>query len=222
MKFRKAAFLCAFLPMLLIAQTAPKQKAPDANRRIPQESIASLDAPQRDAGQKPDQVIAALAIKQGETIADIGAGSGYFAFRFSRVVGNNGRIYAVDSNSDMIRHMNRRIRDLKLKNVATVLSDPDDPLLPTEMVDRFFICNTWHQIENKTKYLSVMKRMLRKGGQLIIIDYKKKAFPAGLPPEMQLSRKEAASQIESAGFKLVNDLSFLPDQYFLIFTAGVS
>src|SRR5512140_1203298 len=106
--------------------------------------IASLEDPARDAYQKPDEVMKALALRPGEVVADIGSGSGYFSVRFARAVGDTGRVYAVDVSPDMIRFLNRRVRDAGLRNVVTVLSDPDDPLLPDRSVDRFVIVDTWH------------------------------------------------------------------------------
>ena len=179
--------------------------------------IAMLDNPQRDAEQKPQEVIAALGLKRGEIIADIGAGSGYFSFRFARHIGDAGRVYAADISPDMIVHMNRQIRESKLNNVVTVLSVPDDPLLPAVAIDRFFICNTWHHIEKKDSYLGLMKRMLKPGGQVVIIDYKKKELPVGPPPEMKIGRREVVQQFESNGFKLAGEHNFLPYQYFLVF-----
>jgi len=202
------------------AQVPAKSKLPEEIQRLHQDSnayIAMLENPQRDEEQKPDEVIAALDLKEGETVADIGAGSGYFSFRFAREVGDNGRVYAVDINSDMIVHMNRRIRDLKLKNVVTVLSVPDDPLLAAASVDRFFICNTWHHIENRAQYLALMKNMLKPGGQLIIVDYLKKELPVGPPPQMKIAREEVIKEMVSGGFMLSREHTFLPYQYFLIF-----
>jgi arsenite methyltransferase len=208
------------LPALLFAQNSTKPKTAEEIHKMHQDSkayIAMLENPQRDAEQKPEEVIAAMALKNGETIADIGAGSGYFAFRFARHVGNNGRIYAVDINSDMVLFMNRHIRDLKLKNVVTILSAPDDPLLPDASIDRFFICNTWHHVENRGNYMQLMKKMLKPGGQVVIVDYKKKQLPVGPPPEMKIGRREVVEQFESGGFKLIKEHSFLPYQYFLVF-----
>ena len=119
----------------------------------PMAYIASLDDPKRDEYQKPDEVLKALALRPGEVVADIGAGSGYFALRFARAVGDAGRVYAVDISPDMVRHLNRRLRDAGVRNVVTVLSDPDDPLLPDASVDRFVIVDTWHHVEDQAKYL---------------------------------------------------------------------
>ena len=216
-----ALFFLAFSPSLLPAQAPAKQVTPEEMHKLHQDSkayIAVLENPSRDAEQKPDEVIAALDLKKGETIADIGAGSGYFSFRFARKVGDSGRVYAVDINPDMILYMNRRIRDLKIKNVVTVLSVPDDPLLANASIDRFFICDTWHHVENKTQYLSQMKKMLKPGGQVIIVDYFKKELPTGPPPSMKIARGDVVRQMKSGGFTLSREFTFLPYQYFLIFT----
>ncbi len=132
----------------------------------------------------------ALDLKDGERIADIGAGSGYFAFRLARHVGEAGRVYAVDVNPDMIIHMNRAIRDMGVGNVTTILAPPDDPLLADNSIDRFFICDTWHHIENQTKYLALMKRMLKPKGQVVMIDFQKRELPVGPPLEMKIAKED--------------------------------
>jgi len=218
---RSAAFLWMLLPALLLAQNPAQHRTREEIEKLHQDSkayISMLENPERLAEQKPDEVIKVLGIKPGETIADIGAGSGYFSFRLSPHVGDSGRIYAVDINHEMILYMNRRIRDLKLKNVVTLLSAPDDPLLPDNSIDRFFICNTWHHIENRTQYLTLMKRMLKPGGQIIMIDYRKKELPVGPPLEMKIAREDLVRQMESNGFKLASEHDFLQYQYFLVFT----
>lgn len=221
MKIRFALAAWIFAPVLLIAQNPVKPLTMEEMHRLHQDSkayIAYLEDPKRDAYQKPHEVIMALGLKEGEVVADIGAGSGYFTFRFALHVGDKGRVYAVDINPDMIVFMNRRIRDLQLKNVVTVLSAPDDPLLTDASVDRFFICDTWHHIANQAQYLTLMKKMLKPGGQIIMIDFHKKDLPVGPPPEMKIARDDLVRQMASNGFKLAKEHTFLPYQYFLVFT----
>jgi arsenite methyltransferase len=211
--------LCSF-PNLLLSQDPAKRHVHEEMQKMQMDSrayIAMLENSQRDEEQKPDEVIAALDLKEGETVADIGAGSGYFSFRFARKIGESGRVYAVDINSDMILHMNRRIRDLGLKNVVTVLSAPDDPLLADASIDDFFICNTWHHVQNQTQYLALMKKMLKPGGRVIMVDYRKKELPIGPPFQMKIAREDLIKQMESGGFILTQEHTFLPYQYFLIF-----
>jgi predicted methyltransferase len=183
----------------------------------PKAYINTLEDPQRDAYQKPHEVLTALRLKPGEVIADIGAGSGYFTFRFSHFVGDKGKIYAVDVSPDMILHINRRIRELKVNNVVSILADPDDPLLPDRSINRFFFSESWHHIENQTKYLSLMKRMLKPGGEIVMIDFHKRDLPVGPPPEMRIAREDVIKQMEKNGFRLAKEHTFLPYQYFLIF-----
>ena len=219
---KSIGLLWIVLPVLLIAQTHTPQKTKAEIEKMhqdPKAYISMLENPQRDSEQRPEEVLKTLGIKQGETIADIGAGSGYFAFRFARQVGDSGRVYAVDINSDMILFMNRKIRDLKLRNVSTVLSAPDDPLLVDDSVNRFFICNTWHHVQNRPNYLTLMKKILKPGGQIIVLDYHKKELPVGPPPEMKMAREDVIKEMESGGFKLAQEHTFLPYQYFLVFTA---
>jgi ubiquinone/menaquinone biosynthesis C-methylase UbiE len=210
--------ISAIVPVLALAQNPPKSM--EEMHRLHQDSkayIAMLEDPARDAYQKPHEVVMSLGIKEGETIADIGAGSGYFSFRLSHHVGAGGRVYAVDINPDMIVYMNRRIRDLDVKNVVTVLAAPDDPLLADHSVDRFFICETWHHIANQTQYLALMKRMLKPGGQVIMIDFQKKDLPVGPPDAMKIAREDLIRQMTSGGFRLEKEHTFLPYHYFLIF-----
>ena len=212
--------IAILLPFFLFSQEAPKQKNAEEIHKMHQDSkayIAMLENPQRDAEQKPDEVLASLNLKQGETIADIGAGSGYFSFRLANKVGPSGRVYAVDIDPDLVLHMNRQIRDRKVRNVLTILSDPGDPLLADASINRFFICNTWHHVENRPQYLALMKRMLKPGGQIIVLDYKKEPLPVGPPPEMKLAKEVAISEMEAAGFQLAKEYTFLPYQYFLVF-----
>jgi arsenite methyltransferase len=209
-----------FSPGYLTAQD-PGQLTQEEMHKLHQNSkayIALLEDPQRDAYQKPHEVIMALNLREGEIVADIGAGSGYFALRLAHHVGDKGRVYAVDINPDMIIYMNHHIRDMQLKNIETILAVPDDPLLMDASIDRFFICDTWHHIENKTKYLALMKKMLRPGGQVIMIEFHKRELPVGPPVGMKIAREDLLRQMETNGFKLVKEHTFLPYQYFLVFT----
>lgn len=207
--------------LLILPATLPAQRSHEEVQKLHQDSkayIAMLESPERIAEQKPDEVIKALGIKSGETIVDIGAGSGLFSFRFSPAVGPGGHVYAVDVSPDMIRYMNRQIRERKLKNVVTVLCETDDPLLPDIPVDRFFICNTWHHIGNRPEYLVRMGKMLKPGGQIVVLDYKKEELPVGPPPKMKISKEEVMKEMEAGGFRLSREHTFLPYQYFLIFS----
>lgn len=179
--------------------------------------IAMLEDPKRDSYQKPHEVLAALDLKDGETVADIGSGSGYFTLRFAAHVGDKGRVYAVDIDPEMVRHLNRRLRDGGVRNVQTVLAAANDPLLPDASVDRFVVVDTWHHIDKRADYLALMKKMLKPGGQLVMIDFQKRDLPLGPPLAMKISRDDLVKELAAGGFRLAKEHTFLPYQYFLVF-----
>jgi ubiquinone/menaquinone biosynthesis C-methylase UbiE len=217
--------LITLVALLALPFSAPAQDAVKRDHRqmhqLHRDStayIGILEDPQRDVYQKPHEVLTALAIKPGEVIADVGAGSGYFTFRLAHHVGNKGKIYAVDVSPDMILHINRRIRELKVMNVSSILADPDDPLLAEASVNRFFFSNSWHHIENQTRYLSLIKKILKPGGEVIMIDFHKKELPVGPPMQMKIARDDLVKQMEKNGFEITKEHTFLPYQYFLVFS----
>ena len=207
----------------VIAGAQTKPMTIEEMHRLHQDSAAyikMLEDPARDAYQKPHEVMMALGFKDGERIADIGAGAGYFSLRFASHVGAAGRVYAVDINPAMIIHLNERIRQAGLDNVRTILALPDDPLLPDASVDRFFICETWHHIEDHVHYLDLMKKMLKPGGQVVVIDFQKKPLPVGPPDEMKVSRDDVVREFQQHGYRLASEPDILPYQYFLVFQAS--
>ena len=195
---------------LLLRNTGRNAMADKMEDRASLAYIGLLEDPKRDEYQNPDEVVRALKLRDGETIADIGAGSGYFAVRFAPHLGKTGRVYAVDINEPILRYLKERIRKLGLENVVTVLAKPDSPLLPDSSIDRFFICNTWHHIHDQSRYLALMKKMLKPGGQVIMLDYHRKELPVGPPLEEKIDRGALVKQMEGAGYSLIEEHTFLP------------
>ena len=221
MNFIFLLFTLLIFPSAATPQDAIKRDEHQMHRlhHDPKAYIGALDDPKRDAYQKPHEVLTALALKRGEVIADIGAGSGYFTFHLAHHVGDTGKIYAVDVSPDMILHINRRIRALKVNNVVSILADPDDPLLPDASVNRFFFSNSWHHLDNPIKYLELMKKMLKPAGEIVMIDFHKTDLPVGPPMGMKIAREDLIKQMEDNGFRLTKEHTFLPYQYFLVFVS---
>jgi len=208
--------LLLIVPAFVTAQTAATPQEAHKLHGNPAAYIKALDDPKRDAYQKPHEVMEALAVKEGEVVADIGAGSGYFALRLAKHVGASGHVYAVDVSPDMIRHLNTRIRDAGVTNISTVLAPPDDPLLP-QPVDRFLIVDVWHHIDDRPGYLAKMKKLLKPGGRVVMIDFHKRELPVGPSVGMKIAREDLLKQMAANGFRLAAEHTFLPYQYFLVF-----
>jgi len=182
------------------------------------EYIRALEDPGRDAWQKPAEVVSALALKPGESVADIGAGSGYFSVRFAAAVGPSGKVYAVDIEREMLTHIEARAKAEHLSNIQTVLADPDDPKLPPSSVDVIFICDTLHHISGREKYYPLLLRALKPGGRLVNVDFQKKPdITLGPPFAMRIDQQDMIKEAEAGGFHLVGQFDFLPYQYFLVF-----
>jgi ubiquinone/menaquinone biosynthesis C-methylase UbiE len=218
-----AGLSCGLVVLLLgLPRPASAQAAPtvhDAHRmhRDPMAYIAALENPARDAWQKPREVIEALGLRPGEVVADIGAGSGYFALRIARHV-PEGRVYAVDVSKELLAHLEQGATAAALANVTPVLAPPDDPRLPAGRVDRVFICNVWHHIDDQPVYLQKLRAALAPGGEIVMIDFHKRELPVGPPVAMKIARDDLVAQMQAHGFQLAREHTFLPHQYFLVFT----
>ncbi len=180
--------------------------------------IAMLEHKDRDAYQKPDQIMAALALKPGERVADIGAGSGYFAIRIAKSVGEKGTVWAVDIEQEMLDYIERRLKEEKLQNVRTKKVPLDDPQLPQGRVDTILLIHTYAYIQNRTEYAKKLRVALVPGGRVVIIEYVPSSWeerPWGPLPHQQVSRETADAEMAKAGFRPAKIHNFLPDQYFV-------
>ncbi len=173
-----------------------------------------FDDPKRDAWQKPHEVILALALKPDAVIADIGSGTGYFSVRFAHMV-SEGRVYGVDTEPDMVKYLSERAKRDGLKTLIAVTGAPDDPRLP-EKVDLIIFVDVIHHIENRDRYFHRLHDSLKPGGRIAIIDFRMNS-PQGPPKTARITPENVIAELNGAGYALVQEHNFLPDQYFLIF-----
>ncbi|HEU4343902.1 MAG TPA: class I SAM-dependent methyltransferase [Candidatus Binatia bacterium] len=170
----------------------------------------------RDQWQQPERVIEALQIRPGERIADLGSGSGYFTFRLAKAAGPNGKVYAVDIDRDLNEALAARAKKESFANIEVILAKPDDPLLPSADVDLIFTSNTYHHLQDRVRYFANLKKYLRPGGRIAIIDFNQKAWLEGLlrhyTPSDLIQR-----EMEQAGYVVGREFDFLEKQSFLVF-----
>lgn len=173
-----------------------------------------FDDPKRDAWQKPHEVIQALALKPDAVVADLGAGTGYFAARLARMV-PDGRVYAVDVEPDMVKYLTERAKREKLPNLLPVAATPDDARLP-ENADVIVLVNVYHHIDQRDRYFSRLRASMKPGGRLAIIDFRMDS-PAGPPKSARIAPDRVVAELKAAGYTLTQQHDFLPRQYFLVF-----
>ncbi|MBZ0269678.1 class I SAM-dependent methyltransferase [bacterium] len=172
-----------------------------------------FEDPARDEWQLPGQVVAELVDRDDLVIADIGSATGYFPVRFARAV-PRGQVIGADIEPGMVTYLNDRARAEGLTNLVSVLAGTDDPHLP-RTVDLVFFCDTIHHIDGRVAYLEGLRRSLRPGGRIAVVDFRPESERG---PDHKLDPVQLVSEFKRAGYRLRADFDFLPDQYFLIFT----
>jgi SAM-dependent methyltransferase len=178
--------------------------------------IAFLDRPDRAVWQRPDDVIAALGLHGDESIADVGAGSGYFTFRLARAV-PRGRVTATDLEPDMLRHVFHRSMAEGTGNVAVALARPDDPAVPPG-TDLVFVCDVLHHVQDRATWLGKAAAAMKPGARLVLVEFKEGALPEGPPESLKLTRAQLVALAQAAGLLLAGERpDLLPYQSFLVF-----
>jgi arsenite methyltransferase len=170
----------------------------------------------RDDWQQPDRVIASLDLEPGDRVADLGAGGGYFTFRLADAVGPTGIVYAVDVDPDMTEYLEARVGEEDRANVRVILAEYHDPLLPDDEVDLVFTCNTYHHLEDRVAYFARVRRDLRPGGRVAIIELSDASwFPRWLGHHTPW--EAIVREMNEAGYRLDRSFDFLERQHFGIF-----
>jgi ubiquinone/menaquinone biosynthesis C-methylase UbiE len=199
------------------AQQHPPHGAPDhLEHRFddPERYAKSFDDPARDTWQMPARVIEALKLSPGASVADIGAGTGYFSVRLAKAV-PRGIVYAVDVEPSMLEHIRKRAADDRLMNIVAVLASGTSPKLP-KPVDLAIVVDTYHHLPSRPTYFRELKQSLAAGGRVAIVDFRKDS-PEGPPPEFRFEADQIIGEMKQAGYRLDARHEFLPRQHFLVF-----
>lgn len=204
-------FACA--AVLAAAEKAAKKPAEKpADKSGIEAEVKRYEAKDRDVVKKQDEVVAACGLKPGMIVADVGAGSGLFTRRFAAAVGTCGKVFAVDVDKQCVEHIAQTCRQQKIANVVGVVGKADSTELPAESVDLVFVCDSYHHFDRPAKMLSSIHRALRPGGRLLLIDFTKEG---PMKDHVRADKQTLLNDLAAAGFKLVDALDFLPDQYVL-------
>lgn len=184
---------------------------------FPPEDLGQLEGPDRDAWQKPDQIMDALLIGDGSVVADLGAGGGWFTVRLARRVGPNGLVYAEDIQRPMIEAIQQRVRLEGLRNVRTVLGTAADPNLPAGSLDAVLIVDAYNEFEQRVTLLKNIAKALKPTGRIGIVDYTKDGGGPGPLMQDRIDADKVIQDARAAGLVLDKRETFLRYQYFLLF-----
>lgn len=206
--------LLALLIIPVYAQQAQRPSGQSRGNRTPDEYVKLLESESRIGGLQVTKVIEALKVKPGERVCDLGAGSGLFTRPLAQKAGAKGVVYAVDIDPELLKHVELTAREQKLTNIKPILASETDPKLP-EPVDLIAIIDTLHHISNQAAYLKGLKKHLKPGGRIAIIDFSRN-WPAG-HEKMIYTVGDLDGWMTAAGFKRVEQHDFLDNNFFVVY-----
>jgi SAM-dependent methyltransferase len=180
-----------------------------------EESLKRFEDPSRETWQKPFEVIHALKINATDTIADVGAGTGYFSLRIAKAYPGC-IVYGADVEPVMISYMQEQSKKLHLPNHKAVLIPSNKLKLPGKL-DLVLVVDTYHHLDDRIDYFEKMKKILRPSARVAIIDFTLES-PEGPPADHRITKEDLEKEMKHAGFALAEDIKLLPYQYFLVFT----
>jgi precorrin-6B methylase 2 len=179
--------------------------------------ILWLERPERASEEQPQLVIDALGIKPGQTVADLGAGSGYYSFRIAPLVGPTGKVFAIDIEPAMLEAIAQRARREHVGNVVTVRSSAQDPNLPPGSIDLLFMVDVYHELEYPYEMMTKVRAALKPGGRVALIEYRAEDPEVAIKPLHKMSERQVRREMQAAGFKHLQTVRTLPLQHLIVF-----
>jgi ubiquinone/menaquinone biosynthesis C-methylase UbiE len=211
------AIAAAFLGIAAIAQGTH----PVSGRRIAgvmgHEAAAWLERPEREREEAPSRAIAALSLRPGQAVADVGAGSGYYTLLLADAVGPGGRVYATDIQPEMLALIRKKIDAKPVGNVELLLGTESEARLPAAAIDLALMVDVYHELAQPQAFLRSLKDALKPDGRLVLIEFRKEDASVPIRPEHKMSVREARMELEAEGFRFDRVIDVLPWQHILIF-----
>ncbi|MEO5741800.1 MAG: class I SAM-dependent methyltransferase [Vicinamibacterales bacterium] len=210
---RLVAYLRTRKTLWALSTDAPEREIAPATENVP-----FFNRPDRDKDERPELLLSALQIRRGATVADVGSGTGYFTWRLAEHVGKQGKVYAVDVQQSMLDLTKSAVAAHKLGNVEYVLATDTNPRLPERSVDLVFIAYAYHEFGDPDAMMTGIRRALKPGGRVVILEYAKESNIAPASPLHKMSFQDIRREIEPMGFVVDQLLDFLPVQHGVVFT----
>lgn len=176
-----------------------------------------LDRPDRDQREQPERVLDWMAIAPGMTVADVGAGTGYFTVRMAKRVGN-GEVIATELQPEMLRLLDHRVSEAKLGNVRLKAATEHSANLPERCCDRVLLVDVYHELTDPPGVMAGIRRALKPTGKLVLVEYRGEDPAVPIKPEHKMTLPQIKKELEALGFAFEKSFEELPDQRVVIFT----
>lgn len=178
---------------------------------------AWLERPEREREEEPSKAIAALDIRPGQVVADVGAGSGYYTVRLAERVGASGKVFATDIQPEMVKLLQQRVARERLTQVDVVQAAEADPQLPRDQLDLILMVDVYHELARPQEMLRRLRTALKSDGRLVLIEFRKESAWVPIREEHKMSIKEARTELEAEGYRFDRVIEVLPWQHILVF-----
>ena len=219
---RRAAALIAVATALTVTVAAQAgQRHPVSGRIIAQvmgyEGAAWLERPEREREEEPSKALAALDIKPGQVVADVGAGSGYYTVRLAARVGKSGKVFATDIQPQMVALLQQRVLRDQLAQVSVVQATPTAAGLPMNQLDLILMVDVYHELQQPQEVLRQLRAALKPEGRLVLIEFRKESAWVPIREDHKMSVNEARMELEAESFRFERVIDVLPWQHILVF-----
>ena len=214
--------------LLFVLGTSVGAQEEEPPQRIPAAFMSYLGAdwlerPSRISEERPDEMLAAMGLKNGDIVADIGAGSGFHTRRMASLVAPTGQVFAVDIQPEMLEILEGRVEDEGLTGIVPVLGEFDDPKLPDNQIDWILLVDVYHEFENPDLMLAKMRQALKDSGKVALVEYRVEDGTGDhIKADHRMSVHQVLSEWTPAGFELIELHEFLPSQHLFIFQKAVN
>lgn len=176
-----------------------------------------LERPEREEEEKPTKLIDALKLKNGDVVADVGAGSGYLSFRLAEKVGPQGKVLAVDIQPEMLDLIRKRMKARKVTHIEPILGTESDPNLPAATVDLILMVDVYHEFSYPFEMTEAMVKSLKPGGRLVFVEYRKEDPDVFIKEVHKMTERQVRKEMEAHPLTWEQTLADLPTQHIIVF-----
>ena len=210
------------LPLLLMLPAVSAAQSSRLGIERQTELVDPRDAawfyrPERIESEKPEELLDLLGIEEGDVVADIGAGAGFFSLLAAERVGRTGRVLAVDVQPEMIEGLEMMMERFGHENIVPILGDVDDPKLPVDSVDHVLIVISYHEFSHPVEMMGHVRNAMKRDGQMLIVEYKAESLDSRVAPLHKMAEAEIMDEIGALGFRRERVIDIIPSQHVFVF-----
>ena len=214
------ASLCLLYSLFVLTLTAQAVHPITGRRIAPVMGMSGadwLDREEREKEEQPEKALAALHLKPGMFVGDVGAGTGFYSLRIAQIVGPNGKVFANDIQAPMLERLRKNAEAHNIHNIEPALGTESNPNLPTNALDLVIMVDVYHELSRPQRMLDAIRDSLKPDGQLVLLEFRKEDPTVPIRPEHKMSVEEAKAEVTPEGYQFEKVVDTLPWQHIIFF-----